>query len=150
MLFEIDIEAGDVTLSVQSQLYSQESIEGAAHAFGDVADVYVDDESEGDETIITLELKKNPKNEAALKETGGNFLNELLNQVIGKQQLAANKKLNRYIITKALMSARRDAADPLQPPAADDEQLTDEQKTEAASLLKKAEEAFEKLQKDFH
>jgi len=148
MLFEIDTEAGDATLSVQNSLYSKQAIEGAAHALSDRADVYVDDESEPEETIITLELKNGPKDEASIKEVAGDFLNEMLNQTIGKQQLADNAKLTQYIVTKALMAARRDPADPLQPPAAGDDQLTDEQKAEAATLLEKAEKDFEAMQKE--
>ncbi len=149
MLFEIDTEAGDATLAVQNALYTKEAIEGAAHAFAGIADVYVDDESEPDETVITLEPKKETKDEDALKELAGTFLNELLNQTLGKQLLADNATMTQLVITKALMAARRDPADPLQPPAAGDDQMTDEQKAEAAKLLKKAEADFEKLQKGF-
>jgi His-Xaa-Ser system protein HxsD len=146
MIFEIDAAAGDVTIAVQNELYPNEAIEGAAHAFSERLDVYV--EEEDGETVLTLEPKGGSPDESALAALAGDFLNELLAQTLGKRQLADNSKLTQYIVTKALISAQRDAADPLQPPAAEESQLTDEQKKEASDLLAKAEADFAAMQKE--
>ncbi|PJA18177.1 MAG: hypothetical protein CO113_17840 [Elusimicrobia bacterium CG_4_9_14_3_um_filter_62_55] len=146
MIFDLDAEAGDVTICVQNDLYPRESMEAAAHAFARLADAYV--EEDGEETILTLEPKTAEKSKAALAALAGDFLNELLAQTLGKRQLSDNAALTQYIVTKALISARRDAADPLQPPAASDAQLTGEQKDEAARLFEKAEKDFAAMQKE--
>lgn len=146
MIFDIDPEAGDATLSVSNALYPREALEGAAHAFAGLADVYA--EEDGEETIVTLESKSGDKTPAALEALAGDFLNELLSQTLGKRQLSDNASLTQYVVTKALISARRDPADPLQPPAATDEQLTAEQKAEAKRLLAKAESDFAAMQKE--
>ncbi|TPW18476.1 MAG: hypothetical protein FD126_3427, partial [Elusimicrobia bacterium] len=135
MLLDADTEAGGVSFSLEAELYPLEAVQGAAHAFADRARVLLAEEDGVLE--LTLEPLK-PLDEAGLRRLAGEFLNEALSHCLRARQLAENGRLNQFILTTAFHFARRDAADPLQPRAAADDELTVEQRREADRLEREA------------
>ena len=136
MRLDADQELGAVSFSLDAELYPRETVEGAAHAFAERARVLL---GEGDGVLeLTLEPLA-PLDEAGLRRLAGEFLNEALSHCLRARQLAENSRLNRFILTTAFHAARRDAADPLQPRAAADDELTAEQRREADRLEREAE-----------
>lgn len=136
MRLDADTEAGGVSFSLDAELYPLETVEGAAHAFAERARVLV--ASEDGVLELTLEPLA-PLDEGGLRRLAGEFLNEALSQVLRRRQLAENGRLNQFILTTAFHAARRDAADPLQPRAASDDELTAEQSREAERLVREAQ-----------
>lgn len=135
MRLDADTEAGGVSFSLDADLYPLETVQGAAHAFAERARVLLAEEDGVLE--LTLEPLK-PLDEPGLRRLAGEFLNEALSHCLRARQLAENSRLNRFILTAAFHSARRDAADPLQPRAAADDELTAEQRAEADRLEREA------------
>lgn len=135
MRLDTDPEAGAVSFSLDAELYPRETLEGAAHAFAERARVLLGEEDGVLE--LTLEPLK-PLDEAGLRRLAGEFLNEALSHCLRARQLAENSRLNQFILTTAFHAARRDAADPLQPRAAADDELTAEQRAEADRLERAA------------
>ena len=135
MHLDADVEAGGVSFSLDAELYPLETVQGAAHAFSERARVLLGEEDGVLE--LTLEPLK-PLDEAGLRRLAGEFLNEALSHCLRARQLAENSRLNQFILTAAFHSARRDAADPLQPRAAADDELTAEQRAEAERLERAA------------
>lgn len=134
MLFDVDPEAGDVSFALDAELYPLEAVEGAAHAFSARARVFIAEE----DGLHCLSLEPVSAADAAgLRRLAGDFLNEALSQCLRARLLAENRRLNEFILTTALHSARRDPADPLQPGAADE--LSLEQRREADRLEREAD-----------
>lgn len=142
-MLEVDGKNFSISFTVKKKLYPNEALAGASHAFSQIADVYA--EESGPSLIVTLEPHTR-LDHGSLEKLGGDFLNELLNQILCKSSLSENAVLTKYVATKALFSALRDEADPLQPPSAREERLTSEQNSESRMLLEKAQTDFLALQ----
>lgn len=126
-----DPAAGKLTLTLDARLYPADAVRAAAHALARRATAAV--EGRGSRMTVTLE-PRGPATPEEARALAGDFLNEALAQLLRLRLLAENRMLNEYILTKALVSARRDPADPLQPKAAEASEMTDEQRREAARL----------------
>lgn len=138
MRLELDPEAGAVSFALDAELYPLETVEGAAHAFAERARVLFASE----DGVLELTLEPLARlDEAGLRALAGEFLNEALSHCLRRRRLAENARLNRFILTTAFHAARRDAADPLQPKAAEAGELTAEQRAEADRLQREAEGA---------
>jgi len=138
MEFKVSTKTGEVSFSIQKKLYALELVQGAAYVLTDRAVDYVE-EAKG---RYELTLKAKDKADATrerLEALAGEFVNELLNHALRQKLLANNRSIMEHIISRAMVSARRDPADPAQPPAAAEQELNAEQRAEIDKLIAEAE-----------
>lgn len=136
MEFKVRPGSNEVVFPVQKKLYPLEVVQGAAYLLTDRAVAYVEDKRGAWELTLRAKAKASA---AELEALAGDFLNELLNQVLRQRLLAANRSVMEHVIARAVVSARRDPADPAQPPAAAEDQLSAEQRSEIDRLIAEAE-----------
>ena len=93
------ILASSVTVTVDTSVYSTEAIYGAAYTFMDRAYVHL---AKGVDRSIEVNLTgRTPLGEEGLRNLGGEFLNELLNQLIRINLDESGRKVREYIVAKA-------------------------------------------------
>ena len=100
---EINLEKNYVELTIDSNIYSLETVYAATYAFLDKAYVILDGDPE-EEIIIKLKAKKD-KNKEELERVAGEFLNELINSGLRLKIAKRNKKTKEYIMSAALIGA---------------------------------------------
>ncbi|MDE2292015.1 MAG: hypothetical protein KGL53_08025 [Elusimicrobia bacterium] len=136
MRFAVSEKEREVTFRLAKKLHPLEQVQGAAHVLGDRATAFVE-EAKGS-WVLTL-CAKGPCAKADLEALGREFVDELLNQALRLRLLANARPVFEHIVARAVVSARRDPADPDQPAAARAEELTAEQKAELEALIAEAE-----------
>lgn len=133
MRFKVSTKAREVSFSLPKKLYALELVQGAAHALADRAAAFV--EEKGKAWELTLAVQGTPTKEA-LEALGHEFTAEVLNQALRQRLIANARPIYEHIISRAVVSARRDPADKEQPPAGE---LSPEQKAELKRLIDEAE-----------
>ena len=100
---EINLEKNYVEITIDSNIYSLETVYAATYAFLDKAYVILDGDPE-EEIIIKLKAKKD-KDKEELERVAGEFLNELINSGLRLKIAKRNKKTKEYIMSAALIGA---------------------------------------------
>ncbi len=98
-----------VLVSVDSAIYSLDSIYDAAYNFLDKAYIHLAGDPDG---IVEVRLKAKEKmDKKNLKKLGNEFFNELINTGIRSRIAKDNKKIREYIVSTALIGASKDLQD---------------------------------------
>lgn len=92
-------KVASVAVPVDTSVYPREAVYGAAYAFLDRAYVHL---AKGAEGAIEVRLTgKAPLGAEGLRRLGGEFLNELLNQLLRVSLDESGRKVREYIVAKA-------------------------------------------------
>ena len=133
---DIDVSGQTVSFELPASVYSEDSLRIAAHIFDNRAEV----SAGADAKSIDITLKSKRKADAAkLRDLGGEFLNELLNQEYRALVSAFNHKVTNLVATQALFSARGGQT----PPEKADETAADF-KADVAKMLAEAQEEIKR------
>jgi len=100
---KINEKENKIVISVNSKLYPLEVIYAVAYVFLDRAYIYLDGNPKS-EIFVSLKGKKKVTKKA-LKEMGGDFLNELLNYSLRNSISKSNRKVREYILGACLFGA---------------------------------------------
>jgi His-Xaa-Ser system protein HxsD len=99
----IDSRARKVTLGVDSRIYSQDAVVGAAYVFLGRAWVHLDRDKKGN-LLVTLKAKA-PASKDELQRLSDDFENELVDQVVRLQLSKKHVKLREMIVGRAMFGA---------------------------------------------
>ncbi|MFH1723464.1 MAG: His-Xaa-Ser system protein HxsD [Elusimicrobiota bacterium] len=138
MRFKVSLRSGEVVFPIQKKLYPLEIIQGAAYVLTDRAYAYVEEKRGLGIYELTLRSRKKATKEG-LEALAGDFLNEVLNQALRQRLLADNRSVMEHIISRAMVSARRNDEDPVQRREAPDEALSAGQQAEMEKLIAEAD-----------
>ncbi|MBI3297871.1 MAG: hypothetical protein HYZ75_06895 [Elusimicrobia bacterium] len=134
MRFSVSLKAREVSFSVPRKLHPLELVQGAAHVLSDRATAFVDETK----TAWKLTLSaKTTEDQAGLMALGREFVDELHNQALRQRLIANSRPVYEHIVSRAVVSARRDPDDKDQP--ATGAELSKEQKAELEKLIAEAE-----------
>lgn len=98
----------ELSFSLNANIYSFESILGAAYSFLDRAYIFLDgDPKKNIKVVLKLKKESSGLNPESLK---GEFLNELLGQSLRLKLAKDNKKIQEYIVGQALFGASPEQA----------------------------------------
>ena len=92
-----------VKMVLNSRIYNLEAILNACYTFIDRTYIFLDSDSKGERTVISLKGKKR-LSQKMLKRLKGEFMNELLHSALRCKISKNNKKIREYIIGRALYS----------------------------------------------
>ncbi len=88
-----------MTLPVDTSLYPMEAVYGASYTFLDRAYVHLSKAS--DRSVEVRLVGRTDLDAAGLRSLGGEFVNELLNQVLRITLDESGRKIREYIVAKA-------------------------------------------------
>lgn len=92
-----------IRFEVTGKIYPLEAVYQTAYLFIDKYYVYLDKTKNGN---VAIELRlKEPSENDDLEKCGGEFYNELLNQLVRRQVAKQNEKLRELIVARALFGA---------------------------------------------
>lgn len=95
----IKIEKDNVILSINSKLYTLETVYSAAYVFLDRAYILLDGDPKKE---IIVRLK--PKEKQNLEKLGREFLNELINYADYQKRAKQTKKIREMLLQRALIT----------------------------------------------
>jgi len=103
MKSNINLKDNEIVFSVSAKIYSKEAIHKASYVFIDRAYVRLDKPKKGEFSVY---LKGKEKlSEKRLNAFKGEFLNEVLNNMIRETVSGKNKKIFEYVIGGAITAA---------------------------------------------
>lgn len=136
MRFSVAMREKEVSFSVPKKLHPLELVQGAAHVLSDRATAFVEETR----TVWKLTLSaKGASDRPGLEALGREFVDELHNQALRQRLIANARPIFEHVVSRAVVSARRDPADKDQPAAAGPGELSADQKAELESLIAEAE-----------
>jgi His-Xaa-Ser system protein HxsD len=136
MRFTVSARNNEVSFSLPKKLNALELVQGAAHVLTDRATAFVE-ESKTD-WKLTLSAKRD-EGAAGLRALGREFVDEVLNQAVRQRLVANARPVFEHIVSRAVVSARRNPEDKDQPAAARDAELSAADKAELERLVAEAE-----------
>lgn len=136
MKLSVSLRHNEVSFSLPKKLHALELVQGAAHVLSDRATAFVE-ESKSD-WKLTLSAKRD-EGRAGLLALGREFVDEVLNQAVRQRLVANARPVYEHVVSRAVVSARRDPADKDQPAAARDAELSAADRAELERLVAEAE-----------
>ena len=136
MKFTVSARHNEVSFKLPKKLNPLELVQGAAHVLSDRATAFVE-ESKTD-WALTLAAKRD-EGRAGLLALGREYVDEVLNQNVRQRLVANSRPIFERIVSRAVVSARRNPEDPAQPSAASDAELSPADKAELERLVAEAE-----------
>ena len=109
--WQIDQKNKSITFTINTKIYSLKAIYNAAYQFIDQVYIFLDGDP-AKEIIVRIKPKKD-KGNIDLKALGGEFYNELLNQLLREKISQTNAKIREYIVSQALYNAVPNEVDEL-------------------------------------
>lgn len=103
MRFRVLGRTDEVIFRIQKKLYPLELLQGAAYVLTDRCVAYVSEGRGYYEVTLEAKAKTGPE---GLRALGGDFVNEVLNQVLRQRLLANNRVIVERILGAAFTSAR--------------------------------------------
>lgn len=136
MRLSVSLRHNEVSLALPKKLHPLELVQGAAHVLSDRATAFLEESRAL--WKVTLSAKRD-EGRAGLEALGREFVDELLNQAVRQRLVANARPVFEHIVSRAVVSARRDPADAAQPSAARDAELPPAEKAALEALVAEAE-----------
>lgn len=136
MKLTVSARHNEVSFSLPKKLNALELVQGAAHVLADRATAFVEESKT--HWVLTLAAKRDEGAEG-LRALGREFVDELNNQSVRQRLVANARPVFEHIVSRAVVSARRNPDDKDQPATARDAELSPSDKVELEKLIAEAE-----------